>query len=166
MALQAQRADVFQIALAAAFHHRNDMVGIPEAFSRSGPQPPIEESFQARGAAQSFELAFGVHAIDAAAGANAAIPYQYFRAKIAWIGAQAPFLHAPGRAKSDASLGNFQAAPAAKMAAIGTFGKVFAAGPAAGHGSLGAHRANLFIGEPNAKRNKIRLGGIYCIGCS
>ena len=36
---------------------------------------------------------------------------------------------------------SFQAAPAAEMAAIGTFGKVFAAGPASGHASLRAHWA-------------------------
>jgi hypothetical protein len=140
MALQAQRADVFEIALAASFHHWNDVVGIPEAFSRSVPQPPIQESFQARGAAQTFELAFGVQAIDAAGGANPVIAYQYFFAKIAWIGAQTPFLHAPSRAKRETSLGDFQAAPAAEMAAIGAFGKVLAAGPAAGHGSLRTHQ--------------------------
>ena len=95
MTLQAQGTDVFEIALAAAFYHGNDMVGVPEAFSRSGPQPPIERSFQARGATQSLEPAFGVQTINAAGGANPSIAYQYFFAKIARVGAQTPFFHAP-----------------------------------------------------------------------
>ena len=105
MALQAQRAEVFEITLASAFHHRNDMVGIPKAFSGSGPEPPVERSFQARGSAQSFELALGVQAIDAATRTNTTVALQDLFAKIAWIGAQTPFLHAPSRAKRDTSLG-------------------------------------------------------------
>jgi hypothetical protein len=139
--LQAQRADVFEIALAASFHHRNDMVGVPQAFSRSGPETPIEQGFQARAAAQSFELALGIQAIDAAGGANPSVAYQYFFTKIARISTQTPFLHAPSRAKRDTALGNLQVAPAAEMAAVGPFGKVLAVGPAAGHAALRAHGA-------------------------
>ena len=42
VAFQAQRADVFQVALAAAFHHRDDVVGIPEAFSQTLLESPFE----------------------------------------------------------------------------------------------------------------------------
>ena len=123
MALQAQGADVLEIAFAAAFHHRNDMVGIPKAFPGAGAESPIEKSFQPRRAAQAFQLPLCMQAIDAATGADAAIAFQYLFAKIARVGAQAPFLHAPSRTKRHAALGNFQIAPAAEIAAIGTFGK-------------------------------------------
>src|SRR5271154_1825035 len=117
------------------------MVGIPKAFSRSRTQPPIERSFQAGGAAQTLQLAFGVQTVDTASGANRAVPFQHLLTKIAGVGAQTPFLHAPSRTKRHTSLGNFQAAPAAQMAAVGTLGKALTVGPAAGHISLRAHRS-------------------------
>jgi len=87
MALEAESAEVLEIAFAAAFHHGDDMVGVPEAFPRPGAQAPAEQSFQAGSAAQSFELALGVQAIDAATGANTVVPFEHFFAKIAGIAA-------------------------------------------------------------------------------
>jgi hypothetical protein len=43
MTAKTKRTDVFQIAFAAALDHGNNMVGIPEAFARSAPQPPVGE---------------------------------------------------------------------------------------------------------------------------
>ncbi len=123
MAFQAQGADVFEIALAAAFHHGNNMIGVPKGLSGTGAQSPIERSFQPRRAPQALQLPLCMQAIDAATGADAAVAFQHFFANIARIAAQAPFFHAPRRAKRRAALGNFQIAPAAQIAAIGTLGK-------------------------------------------
>ena len=139
MALQAQRPDICEIAFPAAFHYRNNMVGIPQAFSRTGAHPPIQKSFQPRRAAQPPEMAFGVQAIHAAGRAHSVIPFQYLFAKIARIGAQTPFLHAPDRTKAYSAFGNFQIAPAAQIAAIRAPGKCTPVRPTARHGSVGTH---------------------------
>jgi len=54
MAFQTQRANILQIAFAAAFHHGNDVVGVPQAFARAGAQSPIEKSFQPSSASQTL----------------------------------------------------------------------------------------------------------------
>src|SRR5580658_6011377 len=74
-----------------------------------------------------------MQAIDAAAGADAAVALQYFFANIAWVAAHTPFFHAPCRTKRHAAFGNFQVAPAAQIAAIGSLGKVVPIGPATSH---------------------------------
>jgi hypothetical protein len=53
VAFQAQGPDVLEITLATAFHHGNDVVGIPQAFSqgRTWTEAPIGERFQSRNAA-------------------------------------------------------------------------------------------------------------------
>src|ERR1700750_3183605 len=41
MAAQAERADILEIALTAAFNDGNDVVGIPETFARPATQSPV-----------------------------------------------------------------------------------------------------------------------------
>jgi len=167
MAFEAERANVVEIALATAFHHRNDMVGIPEAFSRTGPQAPFERSFQARRTPQAFKLQCCTQTIYGADGAHATIPFENLFAEVAWIGTETPLLHAPSRAKRDPSFGNFQTAPAAKMAAVGALGKAFADRPATGHSTLCTQELNLFIPtihrEARIQGNNPGLGGIYSV---
>ena len=50
MALQTKRADVVQIAFAAAFHHREDMIGIPEGLPESRRVDPQSSSAFSRAA--------------------------------------------------------------------------------------------------------------------
>ena len=118
MALEAQGADVFEIAFAAAFHHGNNMIGIPKGISVTGAQSPIEKGFQPSRAPKSFQLPFCMQAIDSATGADPAVAFQYFFANIAGVAAQAPFFHAPRRTKRHAAFGNLQTAPTAQIAAI------------------------------------------------
>ena len=80
-----KRADVFEVAFTPAFHDGNDVVGIPESFSGTGAQAPIEERFQPRRTAQTFQLPFCLQAIDTATGADATIALQNLFAKIARI---------------------------------------------------------------------------------
>lgn len=62
MALQAKGADVFQIAFAAAFDHRQDVIGVPQAFaagfSGSAANSPIEIGLESRRAPQTAQLPF------------------------------------------------------------------------------------------------------------
>src|SRR5579864_6533109 len=67
------------------------------------------------------------------------VALQHFLADIAGIGAQAPFVHAPVRAKSEPAFGDLKIAPAAQITAVRSFGEIAAIGPSAGHCSLRAH---------------------------
>jgi hypothetical protein len=107
MAFQAEGSEVCEIALAAAFDHRNDMIGIPKAFSgsRSGTKAPIDPGLQAGGSAQSLQMSPGRQAIDAALTADALVALEHSLADVSGIGAQAPFLDAPVRTECEAALG-------------------------------------------------------------
>ena len=69
-----------------------------------------------------------------------AIAAQDLSPKIARIGAQLPFVHAPLRAEGLASAGHLQRTPAAERAAILAFRQTAADGQSAGHHALCAHR--------------------------
>src|SRR5271168_55645 len=97
MALQTQGSDVLEIAFASAFHHRDDVIGVPQRVSGTGAQAPVQRSLQPGCPAQAFQLPLGLQAIDAAPGANAAVALQNLLANVAGVAPQAPFLHAPGR---------------------------------------------------------------------
>jgi hypothetical protein len=139
MALQAQSADVLEVAFTSALHYGNNVIGIPKRLSGTGAEAPVEQSLQPCGAAQAFQLPPGEQAIDAATGTDAAIALQYFFAKVARVAAQTPFFHAPSRTKRRTALGNLQIAPAAEIAAIRAFGEGLPIGPTAGHGSFCTH---------------------------
>jgi hypothetical protein len=160
MAAQTQRANVFEIALASAFHHWDNMVGIPKRLSDAAVQSPMEGSLQPRGASQPFQLPFRGQAVDSAIGTNTAIPYQYFFANITRVAAQPPFFDAPSRTKRRAALGNFQVAPTAQSAAIWPFGEGLTVGPTARHCSLSTHDSKFVFLKKYQKRNIPALGGI------
>jgi len=148
MAFQAEGPDVFQIAFSAAFDYRYDMVGVPQTFSagRSETEPPFQPSLQTGSATQSLHMAPGRQAIDAAVSADTVIACHYFFADISWVGTQAPFLNAPGRAESDAALRYFQIAPPAQIAAVRAFWKPILIGPPPRHSSRGTHGSIMRFG--------------------
>jgi len=115
------------------------MIGVPEAFSIGRADAPIRTGLEPGGSAKTLEMKPGGKAVDTAAGANSPVALQDLFAKIAGIGAEAPFFDAPVRTERLAALGNFEIAPAAEAAAIWTFGELVAIGPTAWHRSLGAH---------------------------
>jgi hypothetical protein len=129
MTLQTQGADVLKIAFAPAFNDGYNVIGVPQSFSRA--LPPTERSFQASGAAETFELPLGLQAIDPATGANAAIAFQDSLANVAWIAAEPPFFHAPGGTKRHAAFRDLQIAPTAQIAAVRPLRKCAPIGPAA-----------------------------------
>lgn len=163
MALQAQGADVLEVAFTPAFHHGNNVIGIPKRHSGTGAEAPVEQSLQPCCAAQAFQLPPGEQAIDTATGADAAIALQYFFAKVAGVAAQTPFFHAPGGTKRRTALGNLQIAPAAEIAAIGALGEGLPIGPTARHGSFCTHSCAVVMilaFKKLQKRNMISLGRI------
>ena len=67
VAEQAKRADVIQIALAAAFAHRNNMVGIPKATSAGNRLHAIKtQPCQSHRTTSAFERSVCSHRVDLA----------------------------------------------------------------------------------------------------
>jgi hypothetical protein len=139
MTLEAKRADVREVAFAATFGYRNDVVGIPQAFAKAGTDAPFGARTGTGNSAHSFEMMPCGDAIDTADGANTAIALQDFLAEMTGVGAELPFLDAPIRAKREAAFGYFQIAVAAQIAAVLAFGQTIAVSPAARHGAYCAH---------------------------
>src|SRR3954452_21697792 len=110
MALQAEGPHVRQIALAAAFYHRHNVVGVPQVL----PTAPLLLELPP---CLVVELAF-VFAerlgVDAARSAHAAIASEDLRAKIARVGAQLSLVDACRAAKRDPAFRHFATAPAAR----------------------------------------------------
>src|SRR5580692_386775 len=160
MALQAQSADILEVAFTPAFHHRNNVIGVPKRHSGTGAEAPVEQSLQPCGAAQAFQLPPREQAIHTATGADASIALQYFFAKVARVAAQPPFFHAPSRTKRRPALGNLQIAPAAEIAAIEALGEGLPIGPTARHGSFCTHSCAVVMilaFKKLQKRNMISL---------
>ena len=135
MTAKAESAYVFEIAFPAALGHREDVVRIPQASAGEAFQSPMREQHAAACAARSFEFIVCGPRIDQATCANALIALRYLFAQISGIGAQAPFVYAPVRAKSPPARWHFERAPSAECAAVRAFRQHGAVRGAAGHSS-------------------------------
>ena len=143
MAAQAERAQVGQVALAAALHHRDDVVGVPEALTQLGLQAPVCHPLHASapsGAAQAAQLEVCVHATGAA---HAMVSREHLFSEVPRLGPQAPLVHTIRRAKGEAPRRHLQAAPAAQATAVWAAGHAAPRYPSALHGARGAHAAVL-----------------------
>ena len=118
MANQAERADVGQIACAAAFHHRNDVVGIPQRPAVDRLQTPMLQQPNLCRSATAFQRDICGHGIDATQSANPFISRERFLTKEAGIGAESPLFHAEIRAEGEAAFGHFELTPTAQIAAF------------------------------------------------
>ncbi len=139
MTCQAERANVFKVAFAPAFADRQNMVRIPEAFAGHGFQSPIIQHQFSTGAAGALQSSECFQRVDMAERAATSVAGKHSLAKIAWIGAQAPFMDAPVGAKCQSAWRNFQRTPAAQRASAASLRKQGANGTSAGHGSLRTH---------------------------
>ena len=137
MALEAKSAHVGEVALAAAFGNGDDVVGIPQSFAAA--EIPGGEGTGASGTAEAFDVMKLGGAIETADGAEAAIALEDAFAQVAGVGAELPFLDAPLGAEGEAAGRDFELAPAAETAAVGTFGERGAIGTSAGLGAVCAH---------------------------
>jgi hypothetical protein len=66
MTLQTQRADILEIALAAALHYRHDMIGVPKTFPPTRLQTPLPQQLQSGGSTKPPQILPRSFAIDAA----------------------------------------------------------------------------------------------------
>ncbi len=80
MARETKRADVFKVALAAAFAYRQDVVGIPEALPAHGVQAEIIEHYFSAVSASALQSAEGFHRVDSAKRAAAAVTDEHLLA--------------------------------------------------------------------------------------
>jgi|SRR5579884_1627926 len=133
MALETQCTHIGQIALAAAFDHWCDVIGIPESFAAA--HSPLRDSFGASRTAQTIDVPELGNAIEAAERADAAIAFKDLIAQIARICSKPPFVHAPFGAERQPARGHFQIAPAAETSPVGTFRQIFANRAASRHGT-------------------------------
>jgi len=87
MAFQTQRADVRQIAFAAALDDGHDMIRVPECAAGIGLDAPLRPGPSARGAAKLLQVMKSCPAIRAAGGAQAVVALEHLFAKVAGIAA-------------------------------------------------------------------------------
>ena len=94
MATQAEGADVVQVALPAAFRHRQNVIGIPQTLAHPRVESPMAHQGRPCVAASSLQLAMLFDRVEAAMRADAAVSLQYLLAQITWLGSQLPFVDA------------------------------------------------------------------------
>jgi hypothetical protein len=76
MATQAKGADVIQVALPAAFRHRQNVIGIPKTLAHPRVQSPVAHQGGARIPTRSLQLAVLFDRVESAMGANASVALQ------------------------------------------------------------------------------------------
>jgi hypothetical protein len=139
VAAQAERAQVREVALAAAFDDGDDVVGLPErAAGRAGEVPVVEQALAGR-AAGALQDALRNERIDTATFADAAIALEHLITEVAGVGAETPLVYAVVGAEGAAAFGNFNRTPAAEAASGCASGEGTVGGVASGHGAAGAH---------------------------
>jgi len=136
---EAQGSEVGEIALAAAFRDRQNVIGVPQRSAIQTRETPAGEEFEAVRSTGPFQVNVGSAGINLAQRADAAVARQDLLAQIAGVGAKTPFVNAPIGTECETASGNFQVTPAAERAAVGSFAKAFSIGVAAGHGAGGTH---------------------------
>jgi hypothetical protein len=138
MANETQSPQVVQIALAAAFDNRQNVIGIPQRAAGETLKSPSFEQLEAMHAAGSLQFGKGGFGVEAAGFADAPIARENLIAKIAWIGAKFPLMDAEVGAEGEAPRGwDFEVAPAAKRSSVGAFFQGGAIGEPTGHGAGG-----------------------------
>ena len=94
MAVQAERAQVGEVALSASLCNWQDVVRVPQAFASQAPQAPdTQQLLKSRGSGAAKQ-AVRRKRVYRAAGADATVALQYGSAKIGRAGAQPPLVHA------------------------------------------------------------------------
>lgn len=140
MTPQAKRADVLEVALTSAFDHRNDVIGIPQGFARAGAQTPVHQERCTMWSAGIAKLSSRDDGIGSTYSADATIAFKDSFTEISGLGAQFPLMHAELGTERVAAAWDFEGAPAAEAAAIGTARHGLAVDPTAFHGPGSTHR--------------------------
>ena len=138
---EAEGAEVVEIALAAAFGYRADVVGVPEAAATGDGLHAVEtEAGGASGAFGSLERIVGGDGVDVAGGADATVAGKDLVAEVARVGAKTPLVNAVVAAKCAAAFcEDFEVAPTAERQAVWAFAESAGCGAAAGEGARDKH---------------------------
>lgn len=156
MAAQAKSADVVEVALAATLRNRQNVVGVPQTFSRARFEAPVGEQSTPFCAARIAKLPRGREAVNTTGCANAAITLENLFAKVRGLGAQLPFVHAIFRAEGEAAAWNLQGTPAAQAAAVGPARDRLAIDPSSLDCACSAHC--FFLNALHESRNLLSPG--------
>jgi hypothetical protein len=139
MTQQTEGAEVVEVALAAAFGHRADVVGVPETSACGDALQAVEaQSGIASRASCSFQGVVGGDGVDSAGCTSAVVPGEDLISKIAGVGPKTPLVNAVVAAEGATAFGqNLEVAPTTEREAIGPGGKSLRGDPAAGQSSSG-----------------------------
>ena len=138
MTEQAKSAEISKVAFSPTFHNRQNVIGIPQRLAGEPLKPPFSQKPQPVGPARAAQLRVGKTSVDSADCADAPVPLQNLLAKVARVGAEAPFVNAPIRAERETPRRDFETAPAAEGPAAGPFRQSGAVGETARHGPRSA----------------------------
>jgi hypothetical protein len=133
VAEKAQGTQILKVALSSAFHHGQDMIGIPESLAREPLEPPSGQKPLPMCATRAPQFPVGSAGVDPADRANAPVPLQNLLAKITGVGTEAPFVDTPIRTERKAPHWDFQATPTAERPAVAPSRQSGAIGEAARH---------------------------------
>jgi hypothetical protein len=138
---EAEGAQVVEVALAAAFGHGTDVVGIPQAAASDDGLHAVEmKACGAGGSAGSLEGVVGGDGVYRADGADAVVADEDLVAEVAGVGAETPLVDAVVGAEGAAAFGeDFELAPAAEGEAVGATGESVSGGAASGEGTRWEH---------------------------
>lgn len=140
MTPDAQRTNVLQIAFAAALHHRDDVIGVPQAAALPRLQSPPRPRRCPLPSAQPPQLPEFRDAVHPALSADAGVALQHAFPQVPGVAAQLPFIYAPVRAERPPAPRDFQIAPPAQVPAVRPSQQRSAIHPAAWHGPRSAHQ--------------------------
>lgn len=143
VAKQAKCAEVVEIALASAFGHGADVIGVPEAAAAGDGLHAVETKTGGAGSASgALERVPCGDGVDSARGADATVAAEDLLAEIAGVGAQAPLVDAVVAAKRAAAFGeDLEIAPAAERQAVGAARQSGGRDVASGEGARHSHDA-------------------------
>jgi hypothetical protein len=94
MATKAKRADIIEVALATAFRHGKNVIGIPKTLAHSFAESPMLHKADAAVAARPPQLAMFPDRIQAAVSAHAPVTLQNLFAQVPWLRPQLPLVYA------------------------------------------------------------------------
>lgn len=123
MAFQAEGPHVGEVALTAALTDRNDVIGIPQAFTGVRLDTPFPQGNSSTLGWQTPQPAPLLYAIYAADAANPLVTLQDLVAQVTRVAAEFPFVNAIGRTERAAPSGwNLKVAPATPVPTILSLG--------------------------------------------
>lgn len=129
MALQTERSNVAEVALAASLDYGHDVIGIPETQPREAIQTPFTQSFRSHRSAQPPQPPEDAHRVGLALSTVAFIAMKYLLAQVARVGPEFPFVDTSRRAEARPTRWNFSGTISAEPPAIRSFRKIFQPSP-------------------------------------